>query len=179
MKENAVGTNRIVRDIVKATKIPREDVRRVLQMYRRYVLWHLMHGKDVIIKNFGTYYLHMGKPKYIESEVYTGFIPEHISYKFRFGSSVLRALKGKEINMDLMELYMIEEKRHWGYVTKYISQKGYGFIRSKIDGQSYFVHRSQIPDRFLTKGSLVEFSVGFNERTGKEEAQNVLVMESK
>lgn len=68
-------------------------------------------------------------------------------------------------------------QRMWGIVAKYNKERGYGFIRSKVDGRSYFVHVSQIQDRILDVGYLVEFGVGFNRRTEKEEAKNVIVVE--
>lgn len=66
----------------------------------------------------------------------------------------------------------------WGIVTKYNKERGFGFIRSKVDGRSYFVHVSQIQDRILDVGYLVEFGVGINRRTEKEEARNVIVVEA-
>lgn len=72
----------------------------------------------------------------------------------------------------------VEQKRMWGIVTKYNKERGFGFIRSKVDGQSYFVHVSQIQDGVLEPGYLVEFGVGINKRTGKEQVENVIVIEA-
>ena len=69
-------------------------------------------------------------------------------------------------------------ERMWGVVTKYNKERGFGFIKSKVDGQSYFVHVSQIQDRILERGDLVEFGVGINRKTDKEEAKNVIVIEA-
>ncbi len=71
-----------------------------------------------------------------------------------------------------------KHKRMWGVVTKYDAVRGFGFIKSKIDKLSYFVHVSQIQDRILEKGSLVEFVVGISKKTGKEQAENVIVIEA-
>lgn len=69
-------------------------------------------------------------------------------------------------------------QRMWGIVTKYNADRGFGFIRSKVDGRSYFVHISQIQDRILDVGYLVEFGVGINRKSEKEEAKNVIVVEA-
>lgn len=66
----------------------------------------------------------------------------------------------------------------WGVVSKYDKERGFGFIKSRIDGQSYFVHVSQIQDGILEYGYLVEFGVGINKKTGKEQAENVIVIEA-
>lgn len=68
--------------------------------------------------------------------------------------------------------------RMWGVVIRYDKERGFGFIKSRVDGQSYFVHVSQIQDGFLEHGYLVEFGVGINKRTGKEQAENVIVVEA-
>ena len=80
-----------------------------------------------------------------------------------------------------MSKYMddcLSRDRMWGIVTKYNKERGYGFIRSKVDGRSYFVHVSQIGDGTLERGYLVEFGVRINKRTEKEEAENVIVVEA-
>ncbi len=70
------------------------------------------------------------------------------------------------------------QERMWGVVTKYNKERGFGFIKSRVDGQSYFVHVSQIQDRTLERGYLVEFGVGISRKTEKEEAKNVIVIEA-
>lgn len=72
----------------------------------------------------------------------------------------------------------MNQGRMWGVVSKYNKERGFGFIRSKVDGQSYFAHVSQIQDGILEPGYLVEFGVGVNKRTGKEQAENVIVIEA-
>lgn len=68
--------------------------------------------------------------------------------------------------------------RYTGHVTRYTPERGFGFI--KKDGKYYFVHISQIVGGGnLAKGDLVEFSIGFNQKAGKEQAENVLVMENR
>lgn len=66
----------------------------------------------------------------------------------------------------------------WGVVVKYNKERGYGFIRSKVDGIDYFVHISQVKDKVLERGYIVEFSVGLNVKSKREEAKNVVVIES-
>lgn len=72
----------------------------------------------------------------------------------------------------------INQERMWGIVTKYNKERGFGFIKSKVDGQSYFVHVSQIQDGVLERGYLVEFGVGISKKAGKEQAENVIVIET-
>ena len=79
--------------------------------------------------------------------------------------------------MESMNEYLSQE-RMWGIVTKYDKERRFGFIRSKVDARYYFVHASQIQDGILAKGYLVEFGVGINRKTEKEEAKNVIVIEA-
>ena len=71
----------------------------------------------------------------------------------------------------LMDEYLSQD-REWGVITRFDTTKGYGFIKSKKDGASYFVHKSQC------RRYLVEFSVGINKKTGKEQAENIIVIET-
>ena len=73
---------------------------------------------------------------------------------------------------NMMDEYL-SQNREWGVVTRFDRRKGYGFIKSKKDGVSYFVHSG-----WLEYGYLVEFSVGINKKTGKEQAENVIVVET-
>lgn len=73
---------------------------------------------------------------------------------------------------------MHESGKNVGIVTKYDKERGFGFIKSKVDGHSYFAHVSQIQDKILERGYLVEFGVGINKKTGKEQAENVIVIEA-
>ena len=43
---------------------------------------------------------------------------------------------------NMMDEYLNQD-REWGVVTRFDKRKGYGFIKSKKDGESYFVHKSQ------------------------------------
>lgn len=79
--------------------------------------------------------------------------------------------------MESMNEYLSQE-RMWGIVMKYDKERRFGFIRSKVDARYYFVHASQIQDGILAKGYLVEFGVGINRKTEKEEAKNVIVIEA-
>jgi len=72
----------------------------------------------------------------------------------------------------------IKQDRLFGVVAKYINDKGYGFIKCENTDRSYFVHVSQIQDRILNKGYLVNFKVGMNKKTGKEQAMDVIVVDS-
>lgn len=72
----------------------------------------------------------------------------------------------------------MNQDRMWGVVIRYDKERGFGFIKSRVDGQSYFVHVSQIQDGILEHGYLVEFGVGINKKTGKEQAENVIVIEA-
>jgi len=70
------------------------------------------------------------------------------------------------------------QERMWGVVVKYNKECGYGFIRSKVDGIDYFVHISQVMGEILERGYIVEFSVGLNIKSKREEAKNVVVIET-
>lgn len=72
----------------------------------------------------------------------------------------------------------IVQERMWGIVTKYDKERGFGFIKSKVDGRSYFAHVSQIQDGILERGYLVEFGVGISKKTDREQAENVIVIEA-
>lgn len=72
----------------------------------------------------------------------------------------------------------MNQERMWGIVTKYNKERGFGFIKSKVDGRSYFAHVSQIQDKMLERGYLVEFGVGISKKTGKEQAENVIAIEA-
>ena len=64
----------------------------------------------------------------------------------------------------------LSQDREWGVVTKYNKEHGFGFVKSKVDGRSYFVHVSQVHGGSLERGYFVEFNVGINRKTGKEQA---------
>ncbi len=44
----------------------------------------------------------------------------------------------------------------YGRVTKYFTDRGYGFIRSE-DNNSYFVHHSQLKGEHIDRGYYVSF----------------------
>lgn len=75
-----------------------------------------------------------------------------------------------------MEDYL-KKDRMWGTVTMYNAERGFGFIESKDDGKSYFVHASQIHGGMLKHMDKVEFSIGISKKTGKEQAEDVMVIE--
>ncbi|MCI9023457.1 MAG: cold shock domain-containing protein [Dorea sp.] len=77
----------------------------------------------------------------------------------------------------VMDEYLSQD-REWGVVTMYNKDRGFGFIKSKVDGKSYFTHVSQVYGGYLERGYLVEFNIGINKRTGKEQAENVIVIET-
>ena len=78
---------------------------------------------------------------------------------------------------NMMDEYLNQD-REWGVVTRFDKTKGYGYIKSKKDGASYFVHKSQCRSGCPEYGYLVEFSVGINKKTGKEQAENVIAVET-
>lgn len=79
--------------------------------------------------------------------------------------------------MDMFMEDYLKKDRMWGTVTMYDSERGYGFIKSKDDDKSYFVHTSQIHGGVLECRDQVEFSIGISKKTGKEEAKDVMVIE--
>ena len=46
----------------------------------------------------------------------------------------------------------MNQDRMWGVVIRHDKERGFGFIKSRVDGQSYFVHVSQIQDGILEHG---------------------------
>ena len=56
----------------------------------------------------------------------------------------------------MMDEYL-SQNRELGIVTRFDKKKGYGFIKAKKDGASYFVHKSQFRGGYLEPGYLVEF----------------------
>lgn len=83
------------------------------------------------------------------------------------------------MNQDELERELYKNQRHTGVVNKWFGEKGFGFIRSNMDGQSYFVHRSQLTEDFeLVRGSIVEFEVWTDRNDpDKKFAARVLVCE--
>lgn len=73
--------------------------------------------------------------------------------------------------MDMFMEDYLKKDRKWGVVTMYDSGRGFGFIESKADDKSYFVHASQIHGGALEHRDKVEFSIGISKKTGREEAK--------
>lgn len=64
-----------------------------------------------------------------------------------------------------------------GYVKTWYQDRGFGFIRDINTGKEYFVHYKKVADGMLYPKAVVEFSIGINKRTDKEEAYNILTVE--
>ena len=64
----------------------------------------------------------------------------------------------------------------YGRVTKYFTDKGYGFICGE-DRNSYFVHHSQLEGEYLDRGYYVSFKPYKNDRSDFN-ASNVVVIEA-
>ena len=67
--------------------------------------------------------------------------------------------------------------RYMGKITKFYRDKGYGFIVSDYDGESYFFHISQFVDDLPERGMIVNFMINTNKETGKQYCSNCLVVE--
>lgn len=70
-----------------------------------------------------------------------------------------------------------QRPRYMGVVTSFNREKGYGFIQSDHDGESYFFHISQFVDDVPERGMVVEFSILENKKDGKKSCKNCLVVE--
>ena len=46
----------------------------------------------------------------------------------------------------------------YGVVTKYFNEKGYGFIQSMTNGETYFIHQKDLNGEYVENGSLVYFA---------------------
>jgi len=64
----------------------------------------------------------------------------------------------------------------YGKVTKYFTDRGYGFIYGK-DNNSYFVHHSQLNDEHIERGYYVFFKPYKTDRSDYN-AGNVVVIEA-
>ena len=51
---------------------------------------------------------------------------------------------------------------HFGYVVKVHAARGFAFVGDIVDGQEYFLHRSQIitPTKTIDEGTKVSFELG-------------------
>lgn len=70
-----------------------------------------------------------------------------------------------------------QRPRYMGVVTSFNREKGYGFIQSDYDGESYFFHISQFVDDVPERGMVVNFMIYTNKETGKQYCSNCLVVE--
>lgn len=46
----------------------------------------------------------------------------------------------------------------YGVITKYFNDRGYGFIQSMTNGETYFIHKKELNGEYVRTGSLVYFS---------------------
>lgn len=46
----------------------------------------------------------------------------------------------------------MDQDRMWGVVSKYDKERGFGFIKSRVDGQSYFVQYPKFRTEFWNMG---------------------------
>lgn len=67
--------------------------------------------------------------------------------------------------------------RYMGRIMSFNRDKGYGFIVSDYDGESYFFHMSQFVDDVPERGMIVNFMINTNKETGKQYCTNCLVVE--
>ena len=64
----------------------------------------------------------------------------------------------------------------YGRVTKYFHNKGYGFIRGE-DGNTYFIHHSNLNGEYLASGYYVSFKPFQSDRSDYN-AKNIMVIEA-
>ncbi len=64
----------------------------------------------------------------------------------------------------------------YGRVTKYFTDRGYGFIRG-TDNNSYFVHCSNLNNEYLNRGYYVFFKPYQNDRSDYN-AKDIIVIEA-
>jgi cold shock CspA family protein len=69
----------------------------------------------------------------------------------------------------------MEDKYMYGRVSRYFTDRGYGFICGE-DNNSYFVHHSQLNNEYIERGYFVFFKPFSNDRSDFN-AGNVLVIE--
>lgn len=66
--------------------------------------------------------------------------------------------------------------RYMGVIRSFNHDRGFGFVQSYEDGQSYFCHISQFKDDVPKRGMVVEFAIHTN-KEGKQCCSNCLVVE--
>lgn len=65
-----------------------------------------------------------------------------------------------------------------GRVTNYNKERGFGFIRSFENGETYFCHVSNIDDGTLERGYVVNFNPRIDAEKDRRYATNVQVVDS-
>lgn len=65
-----------------------------------------------------------------------------------------------------------------GRVTNYNKDRGFGFIRSLDNGETYFCHVSNIDDGILYRGYIVNFNPRIDDEKDRQYATNVQVVDS-
>ena len=70
-----------------------------------------------------------------------------------------------------------KQPRYMGVIRSFNHDRGFGFVQSYEDGQSYFCHISQFVDDVPERGMVVEFAIYTNKETGKQCCSNCLVVE--
>lgn len=64
----------------------------------------------------------------------------------------------------------------YGRVTRYFSDRGFGFIRGE-DGNTYFIHHSRLNGEYIERGYYVYFKTFITDRSDYN-AKNVIVIEA-
>lgn len=65
-----------------------------------------------------------------------------------------------------------------GRVTNYNKERGFGFIRSFDNGETYFCHVSNIDDGILERGYVVNFNPRIDDEKDRKYATKVQVVDS-
>ena len=65
----------------------------------------------------------------------------------------------------------------YGKVTRYFHDRGFGFIRGE-DGNSYFIHHSNLNGEYIDSGYFVSYKPFQNDRSDYN-AKNIMVIESR
>lgn len=70
-----------------------------------------------------------------------------------------------------------KQPRYMGVIRSFNHDRGFGFVQSYDDGQSYFCHISQFVDDVPERGMVVEFGLHTN-KEGKQCCSRCLVVET-
>ena len=65
----------------------------------------------------------------------------------------------------------------YGKVTRYFHDRGFGFIRGD-DGNTYFIHHSNLNGEYIDSGYFVSFKAFQNDRSDYN-AKNIMVIEAR